>query len=197
MTKALTFKIDQEKQVEPQNLSSIAIEQSLSTSDDMESALISQVTPTTLDHLDNSTPPVDRDDLLNAVQDLLKSIDMSLNDDYEDVLKKNLMIRDELNHKDQYVKALETKMETIEKDIVNAMDAFLCPITREVMSDPVICADGHTYERNAIEHWLRSNSRSPQTNTNLTSRVLIPNHAMRNAIESMRHQAGGGLFMNT
>ena len=65
------------------------------------------------------------------------------------------------------------------------------------MSDPVICADGHKYERKAIEHWLQSNSRSLQTNTNLTSRVLIPNHTMRNAIESMRHQAGGGLFMNT
>ena len=29
--------------------------------------------------------------------------------------------------------------------------AFLCPITYEVMREPVVCADGHTYEEEAIE----------------------------------------------
>lgn len=33
--------------------------------------------------------------------------------------------------------------------------SFRCPITLQVMSDPVITADGHTYERAAIEHWLQ------------------------------------------
>ena len=54
------------------------------------------------------------------------------------------------------------------------------------MKDPVICADGHTYERNAIEEWLRSNSRSPKTNQRLFSRDLIPNHALRCTIEGMK-----------
>ena len=53
------------------------------------------------------------------------------------------------------------------------------------MEDPVICCDGHTYERHAIEMWLRSNSRSPKTNQPLSSRDLIPNHALRNSIEAM------------
>jgi len=54
------------------------------------------------------------------------------------------------------------------------------------MSDPVICSDGHTYERHAIEEWLRSNSRSPKTNQRLHSRDLIPNHALRGTIEGMK-----------
>jgi hypothetical protein len=29
--------------------------------------------------------------------------------------------------------------------------SFCCPVTDEVMIDPVICSDGHTYERAAIE----------------------------------------------
>ena len=33
-------------------------------------------------------------------------------------------------------------------------DCFLCPITREMLRDPVITADGHTYEREAIEKHL-------------------------------------------
>lgn len=53
------------------------------------------------------------------------------------------------------------------------------------MEDPVICCDGHTYERHAIEMWLRSNLRSPKTNQPLPSRDLIPNHALRGSIEAM------------
>jgi hypothetical protein len=33
-------------------------------------------------------------------------------------------------------------------------DDFLCPITRKLMEDPVIAADGHTYSRSAIEEWI-------------------------------------------
>ena len=36
-----------------------------------------------------------------------------------------------------------------------ASNSFVCPITAEVMTDPVVCADGHSYERDAIEDWLR------------------------------------------
>lgn len=30
--------------------------------------------------------------------------------------------------------------------------AFMCAVTSEIMTDPVICADGHSYERAAIEN---------------------------------------------
>jgi hypothetical protein len=53
------------------------------------------------------------------------------------------------------------------------------------MEDPVICCDGHTYERVAIQMWLRNNSRSPKTNQQLPSKELIPNHALRSTIEAM------------
>ena len=32
---------------------------------------------------------------------------------------------------------------------------YLCPITGELMEDPVTTADGHAYERAAIAQWLR------------------------------------------
>ena len=31
---------------------------------------------------------------------------------------------------------------------------FFCPITFEVMADPVVAADGHSYERCAILKWI-------------------------------------------
>ena len=46
-------------------------------------------------------------------------------------------------------------------------DYFLCPITGDIMEDPVICIDGYTYERNAIEKWLQNNHTSPMTRQSL------------------------------
>jgi hypothetical protein len=40
---------------------------------------------------------------------------------------------------------------------------FLCPLTRGIFKDPVFCADGHTYERQAIKLYLKGHHRSPLT----------------------------------
>jgi hypothetical protein len=50
----------------------------------------------------------------------------------------------------------------------------------------VICSDGHTYERAAIERWLQSHGTSPKTNAQLTSRALLPNHNLRGVIEAFK-----------
>ena len=60
---------------------------------------------------------------------------------------------------------------------------FMCPITLSVMVDPVITADGHSYERGSIEDWLLSSKTSPLTNRPLTSRTLIPNQSLRSLID--------------
>lgn len=51
------------------------------------------------------------------------------------------------------------------------------------MTDPVICADGHTYERDAITNWLQVNHSSPMTRQSLFSTQLTPNIALRNIIQ--------------
>lgn len=39
--------------------------------------------------------------------------------------------------------------------------SFFCPITMQLMTDPVIDPDGNSYERSAIESWLRQHNTSP------------------------------------
>mmetsp|Transcript_38323 Transcript_38323/g.122979 ORF Transcript_38323/g.122979 Transcript_38323/m.122979 type:complete len:280 (+) Transcript_38323:62-901(+) len=69
--------------------------------------------------------------------------------------------------------------------------SFLCPITHEVMRDPVSTSDGQSYERRAIEHWLQHSNLSPLTGEQLHSKALTRNHALRNAIgEYDRAQPG-------
>ena len=63
---------------------------------------------------------------------------------------------------------------------------FLCAITLEPMQDPVVCADGHSYERAAIEYWLTSHATSPKTGAVLDHANVVPNHALRSRIEAWR-----------
>ncbi|XP_058754653.1 U-box domain-containing protein 15-like [Vicia villosa] len=60
---------------------------------------------------------------------------------------------------------------------------FLCPITLEIMTDPVIVASGQTYERESIEKWFNSNHNScPKTRQPLEHLQLAPNCALKNLI---------------
>ena len=63
-------------------------------------------------------------------------------------------------------------------------DAYLCPITMDPMEDPVIAADGHSYEKSEINAWFAlGNNTSPKTGAALPHQFLTPNHALRNAIQ--------------
>ncbi len=66
------------------------------------------------------------------------------------------------------------------------VDSFNCPITGDVMEDPVFTADGHTYERGAIEQWLHQHNTSPLTGKRLDHARLVPNFSLRKAIEEWR-----------
>ena len=60
---------------------------------------------------------------------------------------------------------------------------FICPITGEIMEDPVSTIDGNSYERTAIERWFAtSRITSPLTGARLGTTVLSPNLTLRRAI---------------
>jgi U-box domain len=48
-------------------------------------------------------------------------------------------------------KKLAEKSDPLVQEQFSVPDDFLCPISREVMDDPVLASDGFTFERNAIE----------------------------------------------
>ena len=71
-----------------------------------------------------------------------------------------------------------------EEDSDNYPPECYCPLTHEVFVDPVVAADGHTYERVAVETWLAKSESSPVTNMPLP-RVVFPNRAMKAWIERL------------
>lgn len=85
---------------------------------------------------------------------------------------------------------LNPKLEVVKRRIQlynsnQVPNEFRCPITLEIMEDPVITADGHTFEKNAILMWFQNgrNLISPKTNQRLRHGNLIPNIALRNRIQ--------------
>ncbi|KAL8205171.1 hypothetical protein R6Q57_008722 [Mikania cordata] len=61
---------------------------------------------------------------------------------------------------------------------------FRCPISLELMRDPVIVGTGQTYDRSSIESWVATgNTTCPVTRLPLTDIILIPNHTLRRLIQ--------------
>ncbi|KAK4347058.1 hypothetical protein RND71_033397 [Anisodus tanguticus] len=65
-------------------------------------------------------------------------------------------------------------------------DDFRCPISLEIMFDPVILSSGHTFDRSSIQRWIDSGHRTcPITKLPISDPVsLIPNHALRSLISN-------------
>ena len=66
-----------------------------------------------------------------------------------------------------------------------APNNFICPLTLQVMRDPVLSRYGQNYERNAILEWLTSSNghgSCPLTRRPLELRGLVSNHNLRRQI---------------
>ncbi|KAH9627519.1 hypothetical protein KSS87_016233 [Heliosperma pusillum] len=62
-------------------------------------------------------------------------------------------------------------------------DDFRCPISLELMKDPVIVSSGQTYERSCIEKWIAAGHNTcPKTQQTLQNSSLTPNYVLRSLI---------------
>ena len=72
----------------------------------------------------------------------------------------------------------------------NLRASFKCPLSHALFLDPVSMADGHTYERDKAEEYIRVQRsvgrpvQSPTTGAVLGNATLTPNVALRSALES-------------
>ena len=72
------------------------------------------------------------------------------------------------------------------------VQALVCPLTLEMMENPVLAMDGFTYERSAIEAFFRHSKHngqlltSPMSRRVLESERLLPNRALKAVIEARK-----------
>ncbi|XP_009109670.2 U-box domain-containing protein 17 [Brassica rapa] len=60
---------------------------------------------------------------------------------------------------------------------------FVCPISLDLMSDPVIISTGQTYDRTSIARWIEEgHCTCPKTGQMLVDSRIVPNRALKNLI---------------
>ena len=123
--------------------------------------------------------------LQEIVIDIIKLITTNNETHFKNTIKGILKINEEYNYNliILEINKLKEENEQLNKKNKKYYDNFICPITLAVMKEPVICSDGHTYERSAIEKWLSTENHSPMTRQIITNNSLIPNIALRNIIQ--------------
>eukprot|EP01018_Ginkgo_biloba_P024928 Gb_24091 [translate_table: standard] len=91
---------------------------------------------------------------------------------------------------DESVPALATSLSQ-QLDTITVPDYFLCPISSELMRDPVMLATGQTYDRPYIQAWLDADHRTcPKTQQVLPHLILTPNYLVRSMIEQWCESRG-------
>lgn len=88
---------------------------------------------------------------------------------------------------EQQIDVLERKinLQGLDSESEGVSVEMCCPITHDVMQDPVMAVDGYLYDRFAIQRaWsIRKMAYSPMTTEKLRSDDLFPCHPMRHMIE--------------
>ncbi|XP_062116305.1 U-box domain-containing protein 19-like [Humulus lupulus] len=70
-------------------------------------------------------------------------------------------------------------------------DDFRCPISLELMTDPVTVSTGQTYDRSSILKWLKAgNLTCPKTGERLKNPELVPNSALKKLIQQFCSENG-------
>ncbi|KAL1371630.1 hypothetical protein HN51_001865 [Arachis hypogaea] len=91
----------------------------------------------------------------------------------------------------------ETRMSTEMMTSVNPED-FRCPISLEMMTDPVTVTTGQTYDRASIKKWLKAgNTICPKTGENLSNTELVPNTTLKRLIQQFCNDNGISLSKST
>ncbi|PKA65409.1 U-box domain-containing protein 12 [Apostasia shenzhenica] len=107
----------------------------------------------------------DPEDCLEEMSSLLKK------------LKETVVIENPI------IENLENKASLVKNRSPVIPDDFRCPISLELMKDPVIISTGQTYERSCIQKWLDAGHKTcPKTQQNLSHTALTPNFVLKSLI---------------
>ena len=79
-------------------------------------------------------------------------------------------------------KKFEINPNDFSDDQLTHIQSFVCPITQEIMMEPVVTKYGHSYEKSAIVFWVSKHGSCPLTNQQLKLEEIFPNFNLKHAI---------------
>jgi hypothetical protein len=119
-------------------------------------------------------------EIADAVERLLSRLDIPLSLEKKELLASVIALKEDLSTASSELKQTKQKALILESRHSRLRESCMCPITQEVMVDPVVASDGHVYERSAILRCIQAGQPSP-----LTRQVLSPDLATSHAHKVM------------
>ncbi|GLJ18794.1 hypothetical protein SUGI_0335550 [Cryptomeria japonica] len=103
---------------------------------------------------------------------------------YDEICDKAQVLKKYKCRKPQPAAPSKSRSFSDQLDSIPVPDCFQCPISADLMRDPVILASGQTYDRASIQAWLDAGHRTcPKTQEFLPNLTLTPNYLVRTMIE--------------
>ena len=115
-------------------------------------------------------------EVADAVERLLSRLDIPLSLEKKELLASVIALKEDLSTASSELKQTKQKASILESRHSRLRESCMCPITQEVMVDPVVASDGHVYERSAILRCIQAGQPSPLTRQVLSSE-LATSHA--------------------
>jgi hypothetical protein len=89
--------------------------------------------------------------------------------------EQQMLVAQKMASEEEYLKQIaELIARTEQAEPLAPPERFLCPLTCDPMTDPVILTSGRIYERSAIERWLQNHNTCPINRVPVDPTVLIP-----------------------
>ncbi|RLN59745.1 hypothetical protein BBJ29_005474 [Phytophthora kernoviae] len=108
--------------------------------------------------------------------------------EYEDHAEEEMMLKWETYDEDEDFEPYEGGSGDDDGEMA-VPEQLICPITGCSMKDPVVAADGHSYEREAILQWFRNSDMSPMTGMRMPTTQVFPNFTLRQLSEEVQTSA--------
>jgi len=113
-----------------------------------------------------------------------------------DIRRENAALKEELKTMREAlpdVEQMQGELKRLRGIVDELKHDCLCPIRQSPMICPVVAADGHSYDRKAIERWVAAHGTSPMTNMALPNGVFVPNILASKFVSSLtRYDATWG-----
>lgn len=89
----------------------------------------------------------------------------------------------EIEKKKIELELIKDQLERVE----DMLDTYVCPITAELLINPVMAEDGQTYEQTEITKWFKTHDTSPITRKKIGKKVTI-NYKAKSTIAELQDQ---------
>ncbi|KAK1365051.1 RING-type E3 ubiquitin transferase [Heracleum sosnowskyi] len=123
--------------------------------------------------------------VVSKINNLISLVSMSksmiFSTENNDIVPENLKLSSAINWQQNNFSSSQSSS--------NIPDEYRCPISLDLMRDPVIVASGHTYDRNSIAQWINTGHHTcPKSGQRLIHMALITNFALKSLIHQWCQQ---------